>query len=257
MASVQRAAQARLAQDLDHAFAPTRRSDRHPALFGIVFAPDDGLHVFLREDRLVAERLRRRFDAEARVVELVNQTDTISALPWATPRNLQRAISAAARRMDREHDVLFLHFTSHGAGDGTLSAQMHGLDVDGVTPAQVRRWLDEAGVRWRVVSVSACYAGTWVPVLRDERTLVMTASDATHTSQGCGHDSPLTYYGRALFEQQLATTHDLERAFAGARDAIALRERAEKRDDGGANPQIAMGEAIRPVLQRLAERLDR
>jgi hypothetical protein len=42
----------------------------------------------------------------------------------------------------------------------------------------------------------------------------MTAADADHTSYGCGRLSELTFFGRALFDEQLRKTHSFEQAFA-------------------------------------------
>jgi hypothetical protein len=84
----------------------------------------------------------------------------------------------------------------------------------------------------------------------------MTASDATHTSYGCGQDSPLTYFGKALFDEQLRRTHSFEQAFAAAVPIIKKREEDAGKPDGFSNPQIAVGEKIRPLLRSLEQRLD-
>jgi hypothetical protein len=158
--------------------------------------------------------------------------------------------------MDRDEDVLFIHLTSHGARNGRLAAQFDPLEVDELTPEKLRAWLDEAGVRWRVLSVSACYSGSWLPALADPGTLAMTAADATHTSYGCGRGSELTYFGRAMYAEQLRNTRSFEAAHAAAREVIARREKEAGKTDGYSNPQIQVGEAIRPKLAELAGRLD-
>ena len=93
-------------------------------------------------------------------------------------------------------------------------------------------------------------------VLADPHTLVMTAADATHTSYGCGRLSALTFFGRALFDEQLRRSHSFEQAFAAAVPVIRQREIDAGKPDGFSNPQIRMGAAIAPVLQVLAARLD-
>jgi hypothetical protein len=84
----------------------------------------------------------------------------------------------------------------------------------------------------------------------------MTAADAEHTSYGCGHKSELTFFGRAMYGEQLRTTHSFEVAHAQARKVIEQREKEAGKTDGYSNPQIAVGEAIRPKLAALAARLD-
>lgn len=225
-------------------------------VYAITFAPYAGEEVFRRESRLVNELMQERFDARGRTLSLINHADTAAELPWATGLNLRRAIGHMASLMDRDEDLLFIHLTSHGARNGQLAAQFEPLEVDEITPDKLRAWLDEAGVRWRVLSVSACYSGSWLPALADPGTLTMTAADATHTSYGCGRGSELTYFGRAMYAEQLRRTRSFEQAHAQAREVIARREKEAGKTDGYSNPQIQVGEAIRPKLAELAGRLD-
>lgn len=225
-------------------------------VYGLVFAPYAGEDVFLREAQMVAGVIEQRFDAKGRVLRLVNHATTADSLPWATPLNLKRAIAALAAKMDREHDVLVVYLTSHGGGNFRLASGHWPLEVDWLTPRDLREALDEAGVRNRVVAVSACYSGGWVGPLANDTTLVMTAADATHTSYGCGHRSPLTFFGRAVFDEQLRTTHSFEQAFAAAVPVIRQREIESRKQDGFSNPQISVGVKIKPVLDQLAARLD-
>jgi hypothetical protein len=225
-------------------------------VYGIVFAPFAAEDVFLKESGMVADVLAQRFDAKGRVLQLVNHVDTVDSLPWATPLNLKRAIDAIARRMDRDNDVLVIYMTSHAARDFQLAAAHPPLSVDSVSPGELRVALDEAGIRNRVIMISACYSGGWVGPLASGTTLVMTAADADHTSYGCGRASDLTYFGRALFDEQLRRTHSFEQAFAAAVPVLRQREEEAKKPDGFSNPQISVGDALRPVLKDLAARLD-
>ena len=220
-------------------------------VYTITFAPYATEDVFRRESQLVAGVMGERFGAAGRSVQLVNHRDTVAEWPWATPLNLKRAIERIASTMDRDEDVLFIHLTSHGAADGKLSAWFWPLAVDELTPAMLRQWLDEAGVRHRIVSVSACFSGSWIPPLSDAGTLVMTAADAEHTSYGCGRKSELTFFGRALYDEALRRTWSFEKAHAAARTVIEQREKEAGKTDGFSNPQIVVGERMRDLLSRL------
>jgi Peptidase C13 family len=169
---------------------------------------------------------------------------------------MQRAIDALAARMDRGNDVLFVYMTSHGASDFKLAASNWPLEVGSLTPHQLRTALDKAGIRNRVIAISACYSGGWVDALAGDSSLVMTAADSTHTSYGCGRLSELTFFGRAMFDEQLRRTHSLEKAFAAAVPVIRQREIDAGKSDGFSNPQIRAGTAIVPVLRELEQRLD-
>ena len=128
-------------------------------------------------------------------------------------------------------------------------------------PAMRGQWLELAvfllvgRIRWRVIIVSACYAGGFIEPLRGPTTLVMTAADATHTSFGCGAASDFTYFAKALFDEQLRTTRSFERAFAAALPVIREREREQGQEFS--NPQIALGEQMRAKLAEIERRLAR
>jgi len=213
-------------------------------VFGLVYAPY-AQGVFLRESAMIADRMESRLGASGRVVRLLNHASTTDTVPWATPLNLQRTIQALGQRMDRERDILVLYLTAHGGEDHRLASSHWPLQVEDLTATQVRQWLDEAGIRFRAVVVSACYSGGWIDPLRGDSTLVMTAADKDRTSYGCGSDSDLTFFGKAVFHEKLLTTDSLEDAFAAAVPLIQAREVEAGKDDGFSNPQIAVGEAFR------------
>ncbi|KQY90532.1 C13 family peptidase [Pelomonas sp. Root1444] len=222
-------------------------------VYGLTYAPYAAEDVFMRESAVVARTMRERFGANGRMVELVVNPATTTTLPWATPLNLRKAIAHVATVMDRERDVLFVHLTSHGGADGKLASNTWPLKTEPMTPELLKRWLDEAGVRWRVISVSACYSGSWIAPLAGDGTLVMTAADADHTSYGCGRRSELTFFGRAMYEDALRETWSFTEAHAAARKLIEVREKEAGKSDGYSNPQISEGAGIRDVLQRLHE----
>lgn len=225
-------------------------------LYAITFAPYADQDVFMRESNMVAGVMADRFDTRGRTIQLVNNAGTVGQWPWATPLNLRRAVQRAAKLMDRDEDILFLHLTSHGARSGHLAAEFGPLSVEQLTPRELKAMLDEAGIRWRVISISACFSGSWLAPLSGDGTLVMTAADADHTSYGCGRLSDLTFFGRAMYDEQLRTqTLSFEQAHAAARAVIKQREEEAGKDDGYSNPQISMGSSIRGRLDALRARL--
>lgn len=225
-------------------------------LYAISFAPYAEEDVFRRESELVSQVISERFDAKGRTLQLVNHTETVEQWPWATPLNLRRAIRRLATVMDRDEDILFIHLTSHGARNGELAASFWPMEVTALKPADLRAWLDEAGIKHRVISISACYSGSWISSLADENTLVMTAADAENTSYGCGRKSELTYFGRALYDEQLRkNTLSFEEAHGTARPIIKQREEEAGKSDGYSNPQINVGAGIRKHLALLRARL--
>jgi len=243
--------QSQLLQARLQALAPQRKGTID--VYTLTFAPNAEEEVFRRESAMVADVMTTRFDGAGRALQLVSHHDDPASFAWATPVNLQRAIARMAALMDRDEDVLFLHLTSHGARDGQLASSFWPLEVESVTPAMLKGWLDAAGIRHRVISVSACYSGSWIAPLSGPDTLVMTAADADHTSYGCGRRSPLTFFGRAMYDEGMRTTWSFEEAHAAARKVIEQREKEAGKTDGYSNPQIAVGERMRATLAALVK----
>jgi hypothetical protein len=247
--------QTKLLKDQLSALAPHRADTRD--LYAIVFAPYASENVFINESKMVSSVLTERFDAKDRLVQLVNHANTTATIAWATPLNLQRSIEAIAQKMDKDNDVFLLYMTSHGASDFKLAASHWPLEVESLTPANLATMLNNAGIRHRVLIISACYSGGWIPPLANDYSLVMTAADATHTSYGCGRKSDLTYFGRALFDEQLRNTFSFEEAFHKAVPVIEKREKDAGKTDGFSNPQISVGAQVNSALSELSERLSK
>lgn len=227
-------------------------------VYVLTFAPFGEEDVFKREAGMVADVMAQRFDAQGRTLQLVNHPATAEQLPWATSRNLARALQRIGQIMDPKEDVLFIHMTSHGASNGHLAAGLWPLKLEPVTPQALDGWLNAAGIGYRVISISACFSGSWIAPLSHEQSLVMTAADADHTSYGCGRRSPLTFFGRAMYDEQLRlNTRSFTQAHAVAREVIRQREIEAGKEDGYSNPQIKVGAKIVPVLEALEKRLAR
>jgi hypothetical protein len=218
-------------------------------VFYIGFAGYGGQAVFRKEADFGRLAFERRYDAQDRSLLLVNDEDDVETYPIASRTNLRHALRLIGGRMDPAEDVLVLLLTSHGSENEGIEVSNGSLPLAQLHPSDVRDALDEAGIRWRVVIASACYAGVFLPPLRDDSTLVLTAADDTHSSFGCDDERDLTWFGEALLRDALPGAASLEEAFGAAREIIAERERKERVE--GSRPQIHVGPAIREKLAEL------
>ena len=159
------------------------------------------------------------------------------------PAGIATALAAARKGADPTRDVLFVLLTSHGAPDGI--ADKGGGRVGLLPPDEVGRLLAASPFRYKVLIVSACFAGIYTDLAGPD-TLVMTAADATHTSFGCQPEASWTYFGDALFNQALRGGAPLADAFVEARAIIKAREDAQ--GFAPSNPQIAGGSDVLPLL---------
>ena len=175
-------------------------------------------------------------------LRLMNGSDTETTIPLASRPNFAAAVLALAGVMDRDEDVLLIFMTSHGVRDG-FGLQLPALLVR-FSPQEVATILRKAGIKNRVVIVSACFSGIFVKPLATEDTIVLTASDAKSPSFGCANGREWTYFGDALFNHSLKPGTDFQQAYKGTRKLI---ENWEKRDKlAPSNPQAHFG----PVLVR-------
>ncbi|HYB32573.1 MAG TPA: C13 family peptidase [Steroidobacteraceae bacterium] len=218
-----------------------------PGVYFVGFAGDGDQGVFRREARFAGEVFGARFGSLDRSVLLINDADDRESYPLASLSGLAQTLKVLASRMDRDEDVLVLFLTSHGSADG-LEVENGSLPLAQLTPADLREVLDASGIRWRVVVVSACYAGVFVDELKSDTSAVVTAADGAHNSFGCDGDRELTWFGEALLKDSLPGSASLEEAFHKAARLIAQREDAEHQTHS--NPQLYVG----PLMQKkLAE----
>ncbi|KAB2842438.1 MAG: hypothetical protein F9K47_09070 [Burkholderiales bacterium] len=220
-------------------------------VFFVGFAPYSGAEVFRRDLALAREAIEARYDAERHSVALLNHPATTLEEPLATVSNLRLVLNTVGEVMNPEEDVLFLYLTSHGSPEHRLEVDFPPMKLSALTPEALSRALDEAGIRWRVIVVSACYSGGFIGPLRNEFSVIMTVTRADRSSFGCGDEDEFTYFGQAFFGEALREERGLLSAFERARRIIADRERAEKLTPS--EPQLFVGEAMRDKLQSLEQ----
>jgi Peptidase C13 family len=162
----------------------------------------------------------------------------------ATIEALATSLQMAAKQMDAENDVLFLILTSHGSPDGL--AVKAGRVTQTLTPSNLAELLARTGVRHKVVVISACYSGVFVPLLASPDVLVITAADADHPSFGCRDKAKWTYFGDAFFNTALRQAKSLKDAFVVARALVRRRELREHIEPS--NPRMAGGANVQPLL---------
>ena len=162
----------------------------------------------------------------------------------ATIQGLAMALQAAANGMDVENDVLFLILTSHGSRAGL--AVKAGRLTQLLTPLNLADMLALTRVRHKVVVISACYSGIFVPRLANPNVLVITAATADHSSFGCLDKAKWTYFGDAFFNVALRQAKSLKDAFVVARALVQKREMREHFEPS--NPLMAGGANVEPLL---------
>ena len=210
---------------LDAALANVPHSTPAVELYSLTLGGDGKQSVFLRESDYVANMLTTRFRTLGQI-RLVNHRDHLADRPMATRENLRRAALTLAERSGPE-DLIFIYLTSHGTNEHELVLDQPRMELADLPADELAAVLAPLKNRDKIIVISSCYSGGFIPALKDERTLIMTASRADRVSFGCSEEANFTYFGDALFARALNQTDDLEQAFKLAKATVAERELAD------------------------------
>lgn len=223
-----------------------------PELYFVGFAPDGSQDVFLREMRFVKKLFDERLAAPGRSAALVSGDGALKEFPVATTTSLQRVLTRVGERMNPDEDVLFLFISAHGDKGHHLSAFQPPIVQTPLSPTKLARLLQDSPARWKVIVVSACYAGGFIEPLKDPNTMVIAAAAADRQSFGCENGRDFTYFGEAFFRDGLGQAGSFAAAFEIAKTVVAKREAAENRTPS--MPEIWVGERIAAQLGKLGEK---
>ena len=230
--------QPRLLQDQFARLTPSRKGETE--IYTLAIAGWADQDVFVKELDGALEAIGSVLPIKGHTVRLINRRDTADTIPLASFTNFKAAVHAIGDVMDKNNDILVLVMTSHGEQTG-FALQLPGGTAE-LTPQQVAAALDGESIKHRVVIVSACFSGIFVPPLANDNTIVITAADAKHTSFGCAPERDWTYFGDAFFHQSLRPGADFENAFDHARVLIHGWETMDRATPS--NPQGSFGQAL-------------
>ena len=231
---------------IDRALAAIGETSASPQAFFLGFAGVGEQKVFAQEIGLASRVLSERYGMNDRRLSLINDERDLEGAPLASVSGLKYALRGLAARMNLDRDVLFLSISSHGAQDPAIAVSNSQLPLNDLTEEDLAEALSDSAIKWRVIIISACYAGGFIDSLKNPQTIVITAAAADRTSFGCSNDRDLTYFGEAFYRDALPDARSLRDAFEKARSAIALHERREHVDPS--KPQAYFGAELEAKL---------
>lgn len=215
-------------------------------MYFLVIAGDGKEGVFRREALYVKDYFDHTFGTTGKSMALINSKQTVKEIPLATPTSIRKSLAQIAGRMDPDNDILFIYMTSHGSSDFEFVLGQAGMSLPDLPARELADALAELPVKWKVIVISACYSGGFIPELRDKYSLIITAAAPDQPSFGCEDRNEFTYFGEAYFKDALPVSGDFVEAFEKAVAIVIEREKAE--DYEHSNPRI---HKPRPILQHL------
>ncbi len=217
-------------------------ADERPGVTDLYFVgfDADAREPALHADVMRAQRLMdERWDTRDRSIVLANDSQTLLDAPFATVTHLRETLREIGATIDPESDVVMVYIAGRG-GNAGVDVVHPPLDLLPLSPSTLRALLDDAGIKWRIVVVSACRSADFQQGLADESTVVLTASAGDDAGCAVGRDG--TALGDALFGHGLAE-HDV---FADGL-AAAVKTLAAK----SATAELSIGPAIADALKAL------
>lgn len=218
--------------------APQRKGivDAYVVVIGLDSDP-----VFKKETAEVLNVLQRRFGATTRSIRLAagSGTDGMDA-PQGSPGNLAIALASIAKKMDLNEDVLVLYSTSHGSKELGLVYRDGEEGFGMIAPERLKLLLDELNFNRRILLLSACYSGIFVPELADDDSVIVTAASSNRPSFGCTPGNDWTFFGDALVNNALRKSQPMAKAAEEATGLISMWE--AKLGLQASNPQISIGD---------------
>ncbi|MET0547512.1 MAG: hypothetical protein ABWZ40_14530, partial [Caulobacterales bacterium] len=127
----------------------------------ILSAALGGEHVFDKEASGAADILAKHYGGSPRVVVLSNGAAALGEdRPAATPEHFSTTLARIGEVMNPD-DVLFLFITSHGQHNKGAAIYEEKRLQAFLSPSRLEAELDDAGIKNRVLIISACFAGLY------------------------------------------------------------------------------------------------
>jgi hypothetical protein len=210
--------------------------------------------VFQKEAAEVLKVLERRYGATGRSLLLTSGSDAgLTDAPQGSPAHLATAMAAIAAKMNVKEDVLVFYATTHGSADLGLVYRDGENGYGMIAPKRMKALFTDLQIERRIVLLSACYAGVFVPEMESKDSVIVTAASAYRTSFGCTPSNDWTFFGDALVNISLRKPQPLVKATEEASGLISTWE--AKLGLYPSQPQVSIGADTAPWLTALELRM--
>jgi Peptidase C13 family len=161
----------------------------------------------------------------------------------ATLRESMQRIGARAR----DDDIVVVFISTHGSKK-VLSVNVAQTEYEGLTASQLADALSPLGDRPTVVILAACFSGSFVPELRRDTRVVLTAASAERTSYGCDASGRNTFFVEELFKNNFDPGESMLQMMGRVR--LQTLQRENRMHITHSDPQIYVGANVLWLLDR-------
>ena len=149
--------------------------------------------------------------------------------------------------MSPSRDLAVIYLASHGSKLGELVTDLPDYThLENISGSRLAQQLNNAGIRRRVIIVSACYAGSWIKPLATDNTIVVAAARPDRSSFGCSDERKLTFFGEAFLQAKIAPDASLARRFEAAKETV-LRWETEEGINPHSEPRAFVGKNMETI----------
>ncbi len=178
-----------------------------------------------QRDVLLLEKRLKSIHPKLQSIILSNQESSTLTYPFATLETLGEAFKRISKWSQTYPLTLVVLVSTHGNVD-VLSTNIANTYFSPVRSRNLRAWLNELGDTPSTVILSACYSGSFLPIISEPHRIVLTAAAATRNSFGCAYGSENTYFISALFGEDFDPGKTWKANFDTALSTIEKREQA-------------------------------
>jgi hypothetical protein len=232
---------------VSHSLAGLAYAHTGPARpFVLSVAAGGSQQLFGREAKAMARVLVQRFGSPDSGILLSNAQSDLGKVPLATQTNLAVVLNDIGKHFDSRRGMMIVFLTSHGSRSAELQTNLPDYtNLKAISARGLAAALDKAGIRRRIVIVSACYSGSWIKPLASPDTIVITAAAADRTSFGCDDTRQYTLFGEKLIESGLRPGTSLQEVFEGIKTQVAKEE--EVQGVRASMPQVFVGQNMQAI----------
>ena len=142
----------------------------------------------------------------------------------------------------KETDLVVVGLYSHGE-NGKLVRKLGSAHIDSLPVGKLERLMHPLKNHNVLLIISACYSGSFIETLKNQKHVIATAAASDKTSNGCSPLHHQTYYGQALVEALNSYSDDSEKDILSVlKSTISTINKKEKWKKDKSEPKLFIGD---------------